>query len=158
MGRFWDTITLSGNVFTTLYQHIYSECGSEIMRGNHTLLRRSILERAPVMANSAAEKEAVVSAVTEIFQINKANKLLQEQTHTYMIYNSRSWAMKARWTQWTSSHRPPVGCRAARSAFTPCKQSVTAGTDLICSEVCVASSSAQQLLLACRLLMSSNVG
>lgn len=66
------------------------------MRGNHTLLRQSILERAPVMANSAAEKEAVVSAVTEIFQINKANKLLQEQARTYMIYNSRSWAMKAR--------------------------------------------------------------
>lgn len=66
------------------------------MRGNHTLLRQSILERAPVMANSAAEKVAVVSAVTEIFQINKANKLLQEQTRTYMIYNSRSWAMKAR--------------------------------------------------------------
>lgn len=47
------------------------------------------------MANSAAEKEAVVSAVTEIFQINTANKLLQEQTGTYMIYSSRSWAMQA---------------------------------------------------------------
>lgn len=42
------------------------------------------------MASSTAEKEAVVSAVTEIFQINKANKLLQEETHTYMIYNSVS--------------------------------------------------------------------
>lgn len=60
------------------------------MRGNHTLLRLSILERASVMASSTAEKEAVVSAVTEIFQINKANKLLQEEAHTYMIYNSVS--------------------------------------------------------------------
>lgn len=42
------------------------------------------------MASSTAEKEAVVSAVTEIFQINKANKLLQEEAHTYMIYNSVS--------------------------------------------------------------------
>lgn len=42
------------------------------------------------MANTAAEKEAVVSVVAEIFQINKANKLLQEETHTYMIYNSGS--------------------------------------------------------------------
>lgn len=90
MGHFRDTISLSGNVFTTLYQDVYSVCGSEIMRGNHTLLRLSILERASVMASSAAEKEAVVSAVTEIFQINKANKLLQEETHTYMIYNSGS--------------------------------------------------------------------
>lgn len=48
------------------------------------------------MASSAAEKEAVVSAVTEIFRINKANKLLQEETHTYMIYYSGSRSTKAR--------------------------------------------------------------
>lgn len=148
MGCFWDTISLSGNVFTTLYQHIYSVCGSEIMRGNHTLLRLSILEWDSVMASSAAEKEAVVSAVTEIFQINKVNKLLQEETHTYMIYYSGSRSMKAGWTQWTSSSRPPVGCSFACSAFAPCNWFVTTGTDLICSEVCVASSNAQQLLLA----------
>lgn len=29
-----------------------------------------------------------MSAVAEIFQINKANKFLQEESHTYIIYNS----------------------------------------------------------------------
>lgn len=46
---------------------------------------------------------AVEKAVTEIFQINKANKLLQEEVHIYMIYNTGSWPTEAGGTQWTSS-------------------------------------------------------
>lgn len=33
--------------------------------------------------------QAVEKAVTEFFQINKANKLLQEENHSYMIYDSK---------------------------------------------------------------------
>lgn len=57
---------------TSVPARLSSECGSGVTKGNHTLLRLNILEQASVMANSTAE--AVESAVTEFFQINKANK------------------------------------------------------------------------------------
>lgn len=58
------------------------------MRGNHTVLKLSILEWASAIASSVAQKEIVMSAVAEIFQINKANKFLQKESHTYKIYHS----------------------------------------------------------------------
>jgi hypothetical protein len=76
------------------------ECGSRVTKGNHRVLRLNILEWASAMASSTAWP---LREVTEIFQINKANKLLQEDVHIYMIYNAGSWPIEAEGTQWTSS-------------------------------------------------------
>jgi hypothetical protein len=51
------------------------------------------------LSNGKFNSLTVERAVTEIFQINKANKLLQEDVHIYMIYNAGSWPIEAEGTQ-----------------------------------------------------------